>query len=78
LGFGQIWRDIICGLLAPSSTKALVNGHPSEIIQHRRGLRQGALLSPMPFILVMDVLGTLFTKVVVEFLRPLANWPMQH
>jgi hypothetical protein len=26
IGFGQIWRDIICGLLASSSTQVLLNG----------------------------------------------------
>jgi hypothetical protein len=28
LGFGQIWRDIICGLLASSSTQVMLNGFP--------------------------------------------------
>jgi hypothetical protein len=43
LGFGQIWCDIISGLLASSSTQVLVNGIPGERIVHRRGLRQGIL-----------------------------------
>jgi hypothetical protein len=42
-GFGQIWRDIICG----SSTQVLLNGFPWKCIKHRRGLRQGDPLSPM-------------------------------
>jgi hypothetical protein len=32
LGFGQIWRDIICGLLAYSSTQVLLNGFPGKHI----------------------------------------------
>jgi hypothetical protein len=39
LGFGQIWRDIISGLLGSASTKVLVNGIPGDTILHRRGLR---------------------------------------
>jgi len=46
LGFGQLWRDIISGLLSSSSTQVLLNGVPGDHIHHRRGLRQGDPLSP--------------------------------
>jgi hypothetical protein len=62
IDFGHIWRDIVCGLLASSTTQVLLNGSPGEHIAHRRGLMQGDPLSPMLFILVMDVLGLLFSK----------------
>lgn len=79
LGFGQIWRDIISGLLASSSTQILLNGSPGERIKHRRGLRQGDPLSPMLFILVMDVLCLLIQKASEEeLLQPLARRALQH
>ena len=79
LGFGQIWRDIISGLLFSSSTQVLLNGIPGDNIAHRRGLRQGDPLSPMLFILIMDVLGHMISKAENEgLLQPLSRRSLHH
>jgi len=79
LGFGPIWRDLVSGLLASSSTQVLLNGIPGNSIVHQRGLRQGDPLSPMLFILVMDVLGHMVSKAANEgLLQPLSRRVLQH
>ena len=79
LGFGQIWRDIISGLLYTSTTQVLLNGIPGDHISHHRGLRQGDPLSPMLFILVMDVLGHMISKAANEgLLLPLSRRAFKH
>ena len=79
LGFGQIWRDIICGLLTSSSTQVMLNGFPGQHIIHRRGLRQGDPLSPLLFILAMDVLVYMFSKAEEEgLLQQLSNRKKLH
>ena len=66
LGFGLVWCDIISGLLASSSMLVLLNGSLGQRIQHQCGLRQDDPLSPMLFILVMDVLCHLVKKATDE------------
>jgi len=79
LGFDSRWCDMICVLLSSSSTQVLFNGILGEGILHREGLRQGDSLSPMLFILVMDVLNQMFTRASeVGLLQPLSSRPIQH
>ena len=69
LGFGPIWRDLVSGLLASSSTQVLLNGIPGNSIVHQWGLRQGDPLSPMLFILVIYILGHMVSKAANEGLQ---------
>ena len=79
LGFGQIWCDIVSGLLASFSAQVLLNGSPGERISYQRGLRQGDPLSPMLIIMVMDVLCYMVQKAADEnLLQPLARRALQH
>jgi hypothetical protein len=72
LGFKPIWCNVLAKLLRSSSTRVLANEEPGDLFCHRRGLQQGDPLSPMLFILVMDVLNSLITKASEQgLLQPL-------
>jgi hypothetical protein len=70
---------MIAGLLTTSSTQILLNWVPGDFINHQRGLRQGDLLSPMLFIIVMDALNLLISKAAeAGLLKPLSSRSIQH
>jgi hypothetical protein len=70
---------MISGLLTTSSTQILLNGVPGDSIAHQRGLRQGDPLSPMLFILVMDILSMLVQRAWEEGqLQPLSTKQLKH
>lgn len=74
MGFSVRWREWICGLLATSSTRMMVNGTPGRPILNCLGLRQGDPVSPMIFILIMEPLHRLFQIAVDRgILSPLAS-----
>jgi hypothetical protein len=61
--FTRVWRDWISTQLSTASTRLVMNGVPGDKISHARGLRQGDMLSPFLFLLVMVVLSALIRKV---------------
>jgi hypothetical protein len=62
VGFSQRWLDWTSTLLSTASTRVHLNGAQGNRICHARSLRQGDPLSPMLFVLVMEVLDALIRK----------------
>ena len=58
-GFSSRWTGWIAGLLRTSSTRVLINGELTEVIQNAKGLRQGDSLSPLLFVIAMDTLASM-------------------
>jgi hypothetical protein len=62
IGFPQRWTNWMAIILSSASTKVLLNGRPGRRIVHARGLRQGDPISPMLFVIVMEVLNSLIKE----------------
>jgi hypothetical protein len=79
VGFSRLWRNWTSILLSMASTRVMLNGDPREKIYHAHGLWKGDLLSPMLFILVMEVLNSLIHKADGwSLLQPLGVRPISH
>nr|GEY12152.1 RNA-directed DNA polymerase, eukaryota, reverse transcriptase zinc-binding domain protein [Tanacetum cinerariifolium] len=54
MGFSSKWISWISGYLSSAKTSVLVNESPTDEFYLHRGLRQGNLLSPFLFIMIME------------------------
>ena len=70
MGFGEKWRRWMKVCITTVRFSVLINGSPTGFFSSSHGLRQGDPLSPLLFLLVMEVLSRLLRRTEEgDFLR---------
>ena len=59
-GCGPKWLARFALMLSSATSKVLINGVPGPQFSHAKGFRQGDSLSPMKFVVMVDVLNAVF------------------
>ena len=62
MGFGDRWRRWLKTCVSTVRFSILVNGSPAGFFSSSRGLKQGDPLSPLLFLLIMEVLSHILKK----------------
>jgi hypothetical protein len=72
IGLNWVVSQWIMGCITMVNTVVLVNEIPTDFFKCHRGLRQGCPLSPLLFLLVVEVFSRLLTQAVIVwiFQRP--------